>query len=170
MNYSGIVPADTANGEGVRTSLFVSGCHFHCDGCFNKEVQDFTYGLPYTDDTEDKIIKLVSNPYISGLSLLGGDPLCQSNEDIIQLCSLCDKVHELGKNVWIWSGYTIEKVFSNTLENYAKQLLILKSDIYVDGQFKECLSSRVLKWKGSSNQRVIDVKATIAAHDIILKE
>lgn len=102
MNYASIRKMDIANGEGVRVSLFVSGCNFHCKNCFNTEAQNFEYGHEYTQDTEERILSLTSKPYVAGLSILGGDPLWQSEEDIkLYLIPLVEKTRSLNKTVWL---------------------------------------------------------------------
>ena len=103
MNYSQLITCDTANGEGIRTSLFVSGCTNHCPGCFNQEAQDFNYGELYTQDTENILLDCIKQPYISGLSILGGDPLCQDDMGLITLNFFAHKVHSLCKTVWLWT-------------------------------------------------------------------
>lgn len=173
MNYASIRNNDIANGEGVRVSLFVSGCDFHCPGCFNPEAQDFGYGEQFTDETKENIIKMVSEPTISGLSILGGDPMCQDDEGITKLLALCNKVHMLGKTVWIWSGYTFEELCEKIpgtkcpKNGLMKYFLMSVSDVFVDGPFMQELSDRKLVWKGSSNQRVIDVQASLRAGSVI---
>lgn len=172
MNYAAIRNYDIANGEGVRTSLFVSGCTNHCPGCFNPEEQDFSYGEPYTEETEQKILSLVTDPIISGLSILGGDPLCQDAKGLGQLITLCRKVHELGKTVWLWTGFEWEHVFRQherlPVTDF-QQTLIESCDVVVDGLFVEALSNRTLKWRGSANQRVIDVQKSLC-NRIVLHE
>ena len=107
MNYAKIRNYDIANGEGIRTSLFVSGCTNHCQGCFNEEAQDFNYGLPYIPETEQTILKQISKPYVAGLSILGGDPLCQNNSGLTLLIELTNAVHDLGKTVWLSYLYSL---------------------------------------------------------------
>ena len=139
MNYAKIKHWDIANGEGIRISFFVSGCKFHCKDCFNQEAWDFTYGALFTQETFDEIIKLVSDKNIDGLSLLGGDPLCQDDEGMLTLINLCKKVHRLSKNVWLWSGYTWEEIFSNsdmTQNARLRRELIKNCDVFVDGRFE----------------------------------
>lgn len=173
MNYASIRNNDIANGEGVRVSLFVSGCNFHCPGCFNQEAQDFEYGNQFTNETKEEIIKMVSEPTISGLSILGGDPMCQDFKGITHLLALCNRVHMLGKTVWIWSGYTFSELYEripgtrcpkNGLMRY---FLMCTSDVFVDGPFIQELADRKLVWRGSSNQRVIDVKASLRSGFVV---
>ena len=167
MNYSQLIACDTANGEGIRTSLFVSGCTNHCHGCFNQEAQDFSYGKPYTQDTENILLDCIKQPYISGLSLLGGDPLCQDNMGLITLNFLAHKVHSLGKTVWLWTGFKWEDF--NFTNNFSLQSLLLSAcDVVVDGPFIEAEKDLTLAFRGSRNQRIIDVRETLGKGEIIL--
>lgn len=167
MNYSQLIACDTANGEGIRTSLFVSGCTNHCPGCFNQEAQDFSYGKPYTQDTENMLLDCVKQPYISGLSILGGDPLCQDDMGLITLNFLTHKVHSLGKTVWLWTGFKWEDF--NFTNNFSLQSLLLSAcDVVVDGPFIEAEKDLSLAFRGSRNQRIIDVRKTLGKGEIIL--
>ena len=168
MNYSNIIPCDIANGEGARISLFVSGCRFHCHGCFNQDAQDFDYGKPYTDATEEYILALASAPYISGVSILGGDPLWQDNEGIQKLKQLVDRVHSVGKTVWLWTGFKWEDIHwdSGHGGEYTLQGLVDSCDVVVDGPFIEEQKDLSLAWRGSANQRVIDVSNTVQSGKI----
>ena len=167
MNYSQLIACDTANGEGVRTSLFVSGCTNHCPGCFNQEAQDFNYGKLYTQDTENILLDCIKQPYISGLSILGGDPLCQDDAGLIALNSLAHKVHSLGKTVWLWTGFKWEDF--NFTNNFSLQSLLLSAcDVVVDGPFVEAEKDLSLAFRGSRNQRIIDVRKTLGKGEIIL--
>jgi anaerobic ribonucleoside-triphosphate reductase activating protein len=173
MNYSGLKKYSIGNGEGIRTSLYVSGCNFHCNGCFNPETWDFNYGLPYTDKTEEEILNLIKSDRVDGLSLLGGDPLCQSYEDIELLLQLVLKVKDLGKNTWIWSGFTWEELMQTSF-NESHQLwqkrkeLISACDVWVDGRFVMKERNLNLQWCGSNNQRIIDVKQSIDQNNLVL--
>ena len=167
MNYGRIIKYDVANGEGVRTSLFVSGCTNHCPGCFNQEAQDFNYGKLYTQDTENILLDCIKQPYISGLSILGGDPLCQDNMGLITLNFLTRKVHSLGKTVWLWTGFKWEDF--NFTNNFSLQSLLLSAcDVVVDGPFIEAEKDLSLAFRGSRNQRIIDVRKTLGKGEIIL--
>ena len=167
MNYSQLIACDTANGEGVRTSLFVSGCTNHCPGCFNQEAQDFNYGKLYTQDTENILLDCIKQPYISGLSILGGDPLCQDDTGLITLNFLAYKVHSLGKTVWLWTGFKWEDF--NFTNNFSLQSLLLSAcDVVVDGPFIEAEKDLSLAFRGSRNQRIIDVRKTLGKGEIIL--
>ena len=167
MNYSQLITCDTANGEGIRTSLFVSGCTNHCPGCFNQEAQDFNYGKLYTQDTENILLDCIKQPYISGLSILGGDPLCQDDMGLITLNFLTHKVHSLGKTVWLWTGFKWEDF--NFTNNFSLQSLLLSAcDVVVDGPFVEAEKDLSLAFRGSRNQRIIDVRETLGKGEIIL--
>ncbi len=167
MNYSQLITCDTANGEGIRTSLFVSGCTNHCPGCFNQEAQDFNYGKLYTQDTENILLDCIKQPYISGLSILGGDPLCQDDMGLITLNFLAHKVHSLGKTVWLWTGFKWENF--NFTNNFSLQSLLLSAcDVVVDGPFIEAEKDLSLAFRGSRNQRIIDVRKTLGKGEIIL--
>lgn len=167
MNYASIRNKDIANGEGVRVSLFVSGCNFHCPGCFNPEAQDFNYGMPFTHDTKEQLLKMVAERTISGLSILGGDPLCQNIYGLMLLSRICRCVHRLGKSVWLWTGYRWEDVM-NLDSRYSHQIdLLSHCDVVVDGPFRQEFADRKLVWKGSSNQRVIDVQASLRAGSVV---
>ena len=167
MNYSQLITCDTANGEGVRTSLFVSGCTNHCPGCFNQEAQDFNYGKLYTKDIENILLDCVKQPYISGLSILGGDPLCQDDMGLITLNFLAHKVHSLGKTVWLWTGFKWEDF--NFTNNFSLQSLLLSAcDVVVDGPFIEAEKDLTLAFRGSRNQRIIDVRETLGEGEILL--
>jgi anaerobic ribonucleoside-triphosphate reductase activating protein len=172
MNYAKIRNYDIANGEGIRTSLFVSGCTNHCQGCFNEEAQDFNYGLPYIPETEQTILKQISKPYVAGLSILGGDPLCQNNSGLTLLIELTNAVHDLGKTVWLWTGFVWEDLdhIKMNLNKALIKTLLYNCDVVVDGPFKMELSDRMLKWRGSANQRVIDVQKTLRQKKIVLYE
>ena len=153
MNYVGISSFDTANGPGVRVSLFVSGCRLKCPGCFNPESWDFEAGEPYTDATRARILKDLEEDYVAGLSLLGGDPL--EPENVEALTELCRAVREKfgdSKTIWLWTGRRYEHV---------KDLPIFKYvDNVVDGPFVQKLKIETKgSWFGSSNQRVISIRS-----------
>ena len=176
MNYAKIKHFDVAIGDGVRVSIFVSGCKFHCKDCFNSETWDYNYGNQYTQETEDELINLISNPNIDGLSILGGDPLWQDESGLQTLINLVNKVHSMNKTVWIWSGFTWEQIFPGIVTDdfditrVLKQELISHCDVFVDGRFEVDKRNLKLKWRGSSNQRIIDVKKTLEQHKINLLE
>lgn len=172
MNYAGIIEVDLANGVGIRTSLFVSGCQFHCPECFNQPQQNFGYGKPYTEATLGRIAAELIKPYNSGLSILGGDPMWQNMDGMSDISFLCGVVHDLGKTVWLWSGFTWEELTRLGDKADATQLmrydLLTHVDVFVDGRYEAKLKDPTLAWRGSSNQRVIDVKASLHNDEIIL--
>lgn len=150
MNYAGIKKVDIANGPGVRVSLFVSGCRNHCPGCFNPETWDFDYGEPFTDKTEEELIKALRPSWIQGLSILGGDPMEPENQSA--LLPLLRRVREElpGKDVWLYTGYRLESVSSSPLLDLV--------DVVVDGPFIETEKDISLAFRGSRNQRIIDLR------------
>lgn len=170
MNYGTIKNCDIANGTGVRVSLFVSGCTHHCKDCFNPETWNFNYGSPYTKDTEDYIIELLKPDYIKGLTLLGGEPMEESNQ--AKLVTLLRRVKsELPqKNIWCYSGYTFDtdlRKGGKAHFQYTDEMLSY-IDVLVDGEFKTDLKNLNLKFRGSSNQRVIDVKESLKNNKVVL--
>lgn len=160
MNYNTIKQLDIANGPGCRVSLFVQGCSFNCPGCFNTIARDFDSGKEFTDQTVQLILQLADFNHISGLSLLGGEPLHPKNRD--QVLELARKFKETypDKTVWLWTGYLFEDI--------AELLPGSGVDVVVDGRFEEDLKDLRLMYRGSSNQRIIDVNASILNNDIIL--
>lgn len=174
MNYAHIIKYDIANGPGIRTSLFVSGCNFHCEDCFNQEAQDFNYGHPFTSETIKQITKYLSDPKVDGLSILGGDPLWQDDHGKIGLIRLCKTAHSFGKTVWLWSGFTWEQIFPAVVTDEVNifremcQALVFNTDVFVDGQFDKTKKDLRLRYCGSSNQRVIDVKESLDKGKVVL--
>lgn len=150
MNYAGIKKVDIANGPGVRVSLFVSGCRNHCSGCFNPETWDFAYGEPFTRKTEKEIIKALRPSWIQGLSILGGDPMEPENQ--AALLPLLRRVKEElpGKDIWLYTGYRLENVSGSPLLGLV--------DVVVDGPFIEAEKDISLAFRGSRNQRIIDLR------------
>ena len=160
MNFATIKEHDTANGFGIRVSLFVSGCTHHCKGCFNPETWDFNGGLEFDDSVIDEIIKTCEPEHITGLSILGGEPMHPNNiEGTIKLAKKFKEVYPK-KNIWAWSGFLFDNICNKEIFNYI--------DVLVDGQFDEEQRNPKLKWRGSSNQRVIDVKKSLKKKDIVL--
>lgn len=162
MKYANIKKLDIANGSGVRVSLFVSGCTHHCKGCFNQEAWDFNYGEEFTEEVQEEIIKSLSPDYIAGLSLLGGEPFEPENQK--SLLPFIKKVKAIfpNKDIWCWTGYTLEELLDSNISSRAKceytSDMLKYIDILVDGEFKEDLKDISLKFRGSSNQRIIDLK------------
>lgn len=170
MNYARINPNDIANGIGVRVTLFVSGCTHHCKGCFNSETWDFGYGTPFTEETTEHIIKLLEPSYIEGLTLLGGEPMEPQNQRA--LLPLLKKVRNIypQKNIWCYSGYLFDKeILSGRAHCEVTDELLSYIDVLVDGRFVEEKKNIMLKFRGSENQRIIDVGKSLSENKVILK-
>ena len=160
MRYNKIRKMDISNGPGVRVSIFMQGCHFHCKDCFNSETWDFNGGKEYTDETINRVLELCEKDYIVGLSILGGEPLHPKNIDGTTKLAKTFKEKFPNKNIWMWTGFLFENVKDNEVFKYI--------DTLIDGQFKTELFDPRLKWKGSSNQRVIDVQKSLKKNKIVL--
>ena len=169
MNFASIKNCDVANGIGVRISLFVSGCTHHCKNCFNSEAWDFNYGEKFTAKQQEYIVELLKPDYIAGLSLLGGEPMEPQNvKGLLPFIRDIIKIYPQ-KTIWCYSGYTFEQLIDRNDADTNELLSYI--DVLVDGKFVEELKDISLRFRGSSNQRIIDVKKTLA-HDnkIILWE
>lgn len=170
MNYADIKQYDVANGLGIRVSLFVSGCTHHCKNCFNKETWDFQYGNPFTEEEIQKILDYLKPSYVSGLSLLGGEPFEPENQE--GLLPLVRQVKEVypEKDIWCYTGYLFdEDICGKMLEQVPETRELLSYiDIIVDGPFVEERKNLKIRFRGSDNQRIIDVKKTREAGKIIL--
>lgn len=170
MNYATIKWADVSNGPGVRVSLFVSGCTHCCPGCFNPEAWDFQYGQPFTQAEEDKILAALSPAHMKGLSLLGGEPFEPENQQA--LLPLMRRIRTLypDKSVWCYTGYDYEKdILAGKLGPWEVTRELLGCiDILVDGEFHQQEKDLTLRFKGSRNQRIIDVKASRQADAVVL--
>ena len=169
MNYAEIKYCDIANGVGVRTSLFVSGCTHRCKGCFNKDTWDFKYGRVFDADTEADILKSLEPTYIMGLSLLGGEPFEPQNQRA--LVPFLEKVKEQfpGKDIWCYTGYTLEQLLGDSRGRCEVTDRMLKLiDVLVDGEFAESLYDISLKFRGSSNQRIINLPQTLKSGNVVL--
>lgn len=172
MYYGALKKTDVANGEGVRVSLFVSGCTHHCKNCFNPETWNFCYGKPFTKETEDEIIEALKPNYIKGLTLLGGEPMEPQNQAV--LLPLLKRIRETfgnTKNIWCYTGYTLEDdLLSPSRARCEHTDEMLKNiDTLVDGEFKENLKNLMLKFRGSSNQRIINVPETLKNNEVVLQ-
>lgn len=162
---------DITNGEGIRVSLFVSGCNFHCHNCFNKEAQDFNNGKQFTETEFNTICEWLRQPHIAGLSLLGGDPLCQDSTGFHIMNQLALTARSLDKTVWLWTGFKWEDIWNDESDmRIYRQNLISLCDVVVDGQYVDSLRDLTLKWRGSSNQRVILSRMSINHKEPILME
>lgn len=162
MRYNLIRKMDISDGPGVRVSIFMQGCAFHCKNCFNSETWDFKGGKEFTDETIEKVLNLCGESYIKGLSILGGEPMHPVN--ILGTTKLAKAFKEKypDKNLWVWTGFLFEQLKDKEVLKYI--------DVLVDGQYKDELHSPILKWKGSSNQRVIDVQKSLKQNKIIITE
>ncbi len=161
MRYNRIRKMDISNGPGIRVSIFMQGCAFHCENCFNPETWDFDKGEEFTEETIATVLDLCSDEHISGLSILGGEPMHPKNIGATQKLAQAFKEKYPNKNLWVWSGYTFDE--------YLKDKEVMKYiDVLVDGRYIDKLHDFRLKWRGSSNQRVIDVKKSLKKKEIIL--
>ncbi len=169
MNYATIKDHDTANGIGVRVSLFVSGCSHHCKDCFNSEAWDFNFGKPYTKETEDEIIKLLDRPYIKGLSLLGGEPFEPANQKELVNLLRRTKQEFPNKTIWCYSGYTFDTDLAKggRAHTDVTDEMISYLNVLVDGEFVSELKDLKLHFRGSSNQRIIDVQESLKQSKVI---
>ena len=160
MRYNKIRKMDIADGPGVRVSIFMQGCTFNCKNCFNPETHDFNAGKEFNDDTIKRVLELCDNDNIEGLSILGGEPMNSQNIEGTTKLAKAFKEKYPNKNLWAWSGFLFDRDLKNKeVMNYL--------DVLVDGQYMDCLSNPSLKWKGSENQRVIDVKKSMAENQIV---
>lgn len=160
MHYNKIRKMDISNGPGVRVSIFVQGCTFHCKNCFNPETHDFNGGKEFDNHAINTILDLCQNDSIRGLSILGGEPLHPKNiEEVTRLAKTFKEAYP-SKDIWIWTGFHFEDLKEKEIFHYI--------DVLVDGQFDEELKDPRLKWRGSSNQRVIDIKRSLEKNQIEL--
>lgn len=170
MNYAEIKNCDIANGPGVRISLFVSGCTHHCPGCFNSEAWDFDYGQPFTQQTIDRILEMLKPDYIRGLTLLGGEPFEPENQGAVVELLRQIKEKYPHKSIWAFSGYLLDRdILSGRLGPWEITREFLSYlDVLVDGPFVEAKKNLGLRFRGSENQRIIDVPASLAANQVVL--
>ena len=170
MHYGEIKNCDIANGEGVRVSLFVSGCTNHCENCFQPQTWDFCYGKPFTAETEEYLLSLLAPDYINGLTLLGGEPFEPENQRA--LLPFLRRVREQfpKKTIWAFSGFTLEEMRreGSYVRCEVTDDLLALVDVLVDGRFVQALYDISLRFRGSSNQRIIDIPATLARGEIVL--
>ena len=161
MRYNKIRKMDISNGPGVRVSIFMQGCSFNCKNCFNKETHDFNGGKEFDDSTIERVLELCDNENIEGLSILGGEPMNPTNIEGTTKLAKAFKEKFPNKSVWSWSGYSFD--------NYLKDKEVVKYlDVLVDGQYNDDLRNPTLKWKGSENQRVINVQESLNSSNIVL--
>ena len=163
MRYNLIRKMDISNGPGVRVSIFMQGCPFHCKNCFNPETWDFEGGKEFTQETIDKVLELSNKNEVKGLSILGGEPMAPTNVEGTAKLAKAFKEKYPEKNVWVWSGYTFEKDLKD------KEALKYV-DVLVDGQYVDALHNPTLEWRGSSNQRVINVPESLKENKTVLRK
>ena len=169
MNYGEIKNCDIANGEGVRVSLFVSGCTHHCKNCFNAQTWDFSFGSPFTKETEDMILNLLAPGYINGLSLLGGEPFEPDNQRALLPFLKRVRAAYPDKTIWCFSGYTLESdlLSESRARCEVTDEMLSCIDVLVDGEFIEEQKNISLAFRGSENQRVINVPKTLASGSLV---
>ena len=171
MNYHNITYPDQNNGDGLRVVLWVSGCSHHCVNCQNQQTWNPDSGVVFDDAAKQELFAALNHDYIRGITFSGGDPLYKNN--IIEILNLCTEIKKQfpDKNIWLYTGYTLNEIFSDqqtTYDNLIRQEIVKLVDVIVDGEYIEKLRDITLKWRGSSNQRVIDMKKTIDTKKIVL--
>ena len=162
MKYAQIRKMDVANGPGIRVTLFVTGCTHGCKGCFNREYWDFSYGKDFTEKETKEIVEYLKEPYIEGLTLLGGEPM--QNLELVEVIREIKK--EVDKDIWIYSGYTYEEI----IEDPEKLKLLKECNVLVDGLFDITKRDLKLKFRGSSNQRIVDIQQSLKEDRVVTKE
>lgn len=180
MNYAQMRSMDISNGEGIGVSLFVQGCDFHCKNCFNSETWDFSKGQEWNEKTKNQFLKLVEKPFIQRVSILGGEPLHPKNvQNVLKIVDEI-RVSYPTKNIWLYTGYTWEQIMNpvvtdnldierDNILNMRKEVVSM-AEVLVDGRYVDELRDVTLHWRGSSNQRVINVQETLKQNKIILWE
>lgn len=163
-NIADYKPFTMVDGEGVRCSLYVSGCPFQCPGCYNRAAQSFRYGTPYTKELADQIMQDLAQNYVQGLTLLGGEPFLNTNV-VLPLVQRVRQEFQREKDIWSWTGYTWEELM---LETEDKLTLLTQLDVLVDGRFILAQRDLSLPFRGSTNQRIIDVPASLKEQNIVL--
>lgn len=180
MRFAQIRSMDISNGEGIGVSLFVQGCPFHCFNCFNPDTWDFNGGKEWTEETKDKFLKLIDRPYIKRVSFLGGEPLAKEN--IAEICELIRDIKKMfpDKTIWLYTGFQFELLqseyneysytpFANDADEWFTRWEIINNvDILVDGRYIDDLKDYKLAWRGSNNQKVIDIQKTLKQERIVL--
>ncbi|MCM1236805.1 MAG: anaerobic ribonucleoside-triphosphate reductase activating protein [Ruminococcus flavefaciens] len=182
MRYTQIRECDVSNGEGVGVALFVQGCHFHCNNCFNPETWDFNGGKEWTQEVKEAFIELANRPYIKRISILGGEPLTDENlDDVLDLVNEI-RLSSPQKNIWLYTGYEWKHIFDPkwhyhpktqeklSIGRWRRQQIIRQCDVVVDGQYMEFKRDITLKWCGSSNQHVIDIQRSLQEGEIVIWE
>ena len=171
MNYATIKNCDIANGPGVRISLFVSGCTHRCKGCFNEVAWDFDYGEPFTQQTEDKILSMLAPSHVKGITILGGEPFEPQNQPAVVGLLRRIRAELPEKSVWAFSGYLYENLLAGRVgDGEVTKEFLSYLDVLVDGPFVEEKKDLMLRFRGSSNQRLIDVPASLKKGEVVLWE
>lgn len=173
MNCCGIYYCDTANGVGLRTSLYVSGCTHHCKGCFNEQTWDFNFGKLFTPEIADEVIASLARPYIQGITILGGEPWEIVNQKVLRPFIERIRREYPDKTIWTYSGYLFEELLDpNNKRCHSEDTLPMleMTDILVDGEFIEARKNLKLRFRGSDNQRIIKVKESLEAGEVVLSE
>lgn len=182
IHYASIRSMDISNGEGIGVALFVQGCKFHCKNCFNPETWDFNDGKEWTQGVKEKFLELANRPYINRISILGGEPLADENLD-----DVLDLVNEIrlllpNKTIWLYTGYEWEHIFDHiwhyhpqtqeklSIGRWKRQQIISQCDVLIDGQYIDSQKDLTLPWRGSVNQRVINIKESLQKGEIVLWE
>lgn len=176
MRFASMRNLDISNGEGVGVSLFVQGCDRHCFNCFNPDTWDFNGGKEWTEETKNKFIKLIDRPYINRISVLGGEPLAKQNLDEVLSLIKEIRISFPEKTIWLYTGYSYSKIFQGQssclsqegLDNFKRREIIKQCDVLIDGEYIDERRDITLKWRGSSNQRVIDVKQSLTQNKVVL--
>ena len=178
MRYAQITPFEVCNGKGAGVSLFVQGCHFHCDGCFNQDSWDFCGGKEWTEEVEGKFFELINRPYIKRVTILGGEPL--ANENVVDVYNLIIKIKNKfpQKSIWLYTGYKFDGIIRPVVtDNFdperdiileCRKDIVKMCDVLIDGRFIEELKDLTLEFRGSSNQRIIDVRESLKDNKIVL--
>ena len=178
MNYAKIDRCEYVNGNGIGVSLYVSGCHFHCPGCFNQDAWDFNYGKEWNEEAVNKLLEYANKPYINRVTILGGEPLAKENAS--EIINIVKKIKEKfpDKKIWLYTGFTWKQIFNPAVldildserDTYIDTVknIVSMCDVLVDGKYIEALHDATLKWRGSSNQRVINVQKTLETGKIVL--
>lgn len=170
MYYGNIKKYDVADGEGVRVTLFISGCRIHCPGCFQSETWDFRYGQEYTEETQEEVLEAMDSEFIAGLTVLGGEPFEPENQRVIVKLMKAAKERYPEKNIWCWSGYLYDRDLQPGGRKYTEVTdeMLSYIDILVDGPFMLAKKNLALSFRGSENQRVIDLKKTRETGEVVL--
>ena len=176
MRYAQIRSMDISNGEGVGVSLFVQGCPFHCKNCFNSDTWDFNGGKEWTEEIKDRFMKLIDRPYIKRISFLGGECLAEQNLDEVLKLVQEIRISFPKKTIWLYTGYSYSEIFRGQslclsqegLNNFKRREIIKLCNIVVDGEYIDEQKDLTLRWRGSKNQRVIDVKQSLAQNKMVL--